>query len=593
MAVGLFGITACNDNFMEQVPQTQVTVAGFFKSTNDLQTYVNGFYKDGNLFATPPFNDEQSDNTTIKINSEIYQWLLTDQRTPQNAGGWDGWNSLRSINVMLTNLDNVEGTEADINHYVGVARYFRAWFYIDKISAYSDVPWIDRPLDTNDPALYETQTPRAEVVEHVLEDLEFAAANIQSDLGDKTHITNYAALALLSRFCLYEGTYRKYHSELGLASTANAFLQRAASAAEDIINSRQFEITGGGTTDLGNGMTGALGYRDLFVSKDLSGNREVILWRAYDIDKTYGLNQSDDMMDDRGRTYSLSRSLHESYLTSDGLPYSSVANYNKKTWAEVYVNRDPRFCEMFAYPGVYDEIPGQSLYYHYTEPHRGGYDQVKFFPRIATREWKGDRNGLGQYQGLPFYRYGEVLLNYAEAKAELGQWSQEVADQSINKLRDRVLMPHFDANKEYDATLQSLYPNISDKTILAVRRERRVELAGEGLRLWDINRWAAGKVYELTISKQGMYIPQLPYAYDVTGDETLDYGIADSEATRGSDNVVWLDVQGNTTFYIDADGFIRNLDDDARRFDEPKDYYRPIPIGQIVLNPQLKQPYGW
>jgi hypothetical protein len=590
--------SACNDEFMEQIPQTNLTVEGFFKSTNDLQSYVYGLYRDEQLFPRPPYDDLSSDNVAVKTDHELFQSILTGLRTPQNASGWDGWGSLRSVNVMLTNLDNVTGTEADINHYVGIARYMRAWFYIQKVQTYSDVPWVDRPLSTDDEALYDTQTPRAEVVQHIIEDLEFASNNIKEDLGNKTIITKWAALALTSRFCLYEGTYRKYHSELGLTSSANDFLQRSITASEALMNSGNFSISGYGTTDLGNGMIGALGYRDLFVSKSLSDNSEVILWREYDIDKTYGMNQSDDMMDDRGRTYSLNRSLQESYLTKDGKPFSTVKDYNKKKFDEVFVDRDPRMCEMISYPGVYDEIPGVSQFYHHTTPYRGGYDQVKYFPRTATREWKGNRDGLGQFNAILMYRLGEILLNYAEAKAELGQWSADVANRTVNILRDRVSMPHFDAEREYDATLQSLYPNITDKTILALRRERRVELAGEGFRYQDVQRWAAGKVYELTISKQGAYVPQVPYIYETTGGKAPElayYGIVQNEASvpSFSGSITWIYLDGNEYFYIDSEGFIRNNNDDSRRFEEPKCYYRPIPIQQMVLNPNLKQPYGW
>jgi hypothetical protein len=193
--------------------------------------------------------------------------------------------------------------------------------------------------------------------------------------------------------------------------------------------------------------------------------------------------------------------------------------------------------------------------------------------------------------GLPVFRFAEVLLNYAEAKAELGEFTADVIDKTVNVLRDRVRMPHFDAAREVDATLQSLYPNVSDPALLALRRERRVELAGEGLRILDINRWYAGKVMELEISKQGMYVPSLPYVYDVTNDGTPDYGIAASESAVTGEAVTW--VYPGESFYIDNAGYVHNVDDQNRRFDEPKDYYRPIPRQQIVLNPNLKQPFGW
>jgi hypothetical protein len=135
----------------------------------------------------------------------------------------------------LSNLRcGVAASEADINHYAGIARYFRAWFYINKVQAYSDLPWIDRPLSTTDEDLYVTQTPRAEVVQHILEDLDFAVQWIKPDMNDKTRIHKYCALALLSRFALHEATFRKYHPELNLASTVNELLHKSITASEAI-----------------------------------------------------------------------------------------------------------------------------------------------------------------------------------------------------------------------------------------------------------------------------------------------------------------------------------------------------------------------
>jgi hypothetical protein len=591
------GLAACNDDFMQQIPQTAITAEGFFKSASDLQAYINGLYHDNNLYHRGWFQDDQSDNVTTYINNEMYLWLLTDQRSPDNAGGWGNWGSLRSVNVMLTHLDDVDANEDEINHYAGIARYFRAWFYINMVDSYSDVPWIDRPLSTTDEALYGPHTPRAEVVQHILEDLDFAATYIKPDMNNKTRVHKYCALALLSRFALYEATFRKYHSELNLGTTVNELLQKSIAASEAIMNSGEFEITGYGTYEIPEtvpGVTGAEGFRSLFNVLDLAPNREIIHWRQSDVNRTAGsiLNHADELMSPSMNHYSLSRSLQESFLTKDGKPYSTVPGYATKTFSEVFVDRDPRFAETFAYPGVYDVRDGNTRYFVF-KPMRGGYNQVKYFSRNANWEMKWGDQGLGQMSGLPVYRYAEILLNYAEAKAELGQLTADVINKTINVLRDRVNMPHFDAAREVDATLQSLYPNVSDPTLLALRRERRVELAGEGFRLMDINRWNVGKVLELDISKQGIYIPGLPYVYDGTNDGKPDYGIAESEDKKTDADVSWV-IPG-TDFYLEngTSGYIRNIGDKDRHFDEPKDYYRPIPLGQIVLNPNLKQPPGW
>jgi hypothetical protein len=601
LASFLLGLNACNDEFLEQYPQTAITPEGFFRTVNDLQLYVSGLNNDGKLNLGGWYEDLESDNVAIGTNwwatNNMYSFILKDTYSPQNVelNTWnkDAWGSLRSVNLMLSRLDQVEGSAEDINHYAGIARYYRAWFYIEKVKNYSDVPWIDKPLSGDDELLYAGHTPRAEVVQHIIEDLDFAAANIQDkNNNNKTNISRYCALALLSRFALYEGTFRKYHSELGLSGTANEFLQKAVDASLQVINSGLFSIAAASNLDLGNGMTGSESFRNLFSSFDLGSNPEIIKWVERKVDVT-GAHNADRLMNN-SNYYSLNRSLQESFLTKDGLPYSTVPNYDKKTYAEVFVDRDPRLAETVAYPGAAEDNEGVEIP-HRTPPTRGGYDQIKYFVRQIGREYKTP-NGLGQYNGLPIYRYGEVLLNYAEAKAELGQFDQAVADLTVNRLRDRVGMPHFNASREVDATLQSLYPNVSDQTILALRRERRVELACEGLRLWDINRWYAGKVFELDISKQGIYVPSLPYLYDVSNDGVNDYGIITSDSQKTDEEISWLtlnDPGEEGGFYRDAAGFLRNGNDQNRRFIEPKHYYRPIPQGQIVLNPNLIQPYGW
>jgi hypothetical protein len=580
------GFTACNDSFMEEYPETTITVPGFFKTAEDLKTYVNGLYNDVNLMSEGAWMDPQSDNITMVIESNPTWNMIHGILTPENVIGWDGWGSLRSVNLMLNNLQNVSGQEDQIRNYIGIARYFRAWFYINKVFSYSDVPWYNKPLETNDPEIFKAADPRTLVVDSIMADLEYASANISADMGNKTRVHKYCALTLLSRFSLYEGTYRKYHPELNLASSANTFLQRAVSASEEVINSKQFEITGGGTLlDLGNGITGSQGFRDLFCALDLSGNREIIQWVEYRYpNRSFGARAV------LYGTNCLSRSLQESFLTKSGAPFSTVAGYDEKTFGEVFVNRDPRMAETLVYPGCLEMFEN----IHITRPDLGGYDQSKAAPREPTIV----NVGGGTYGAAVTYRYAEVLLNYAEAKAELGGLVQADIDKSINLLRDRVAMPHFDAVKEVDNDLKELYPNISDNNILAVRRERRVELAGEGHRERDLYRWAAGHLFTAEKSKQGIYIPALG-PYDVTGDGINDIAIVATAADKDNypsepANVRWYYLDDPAVRFKLPNGKGHIVSDYmVREFKNPQYYYRPIPVAQIILNPNLKQPFGW
>ncbi|MDR0537447.1 MAG: RagB/SusD family nutrient uptake outer membrane protein [Tannerellaceae bacterium] len=593
-------LTSCDDDFMNEIPQTQITVPGYFNTVGDLETYCNRFYV---MMPWGGIRDADSDNATGPGHSAatetwniVYGLLAPDRGNP---GGWGEWSDIRSANILLDNVERVTGVEADIKHWTGFARYIRALKYIALVQRYSDVPYIEHAISSADPDVYRASDPRTYVVDKIMEDLEYASANMKTDMGNRTRVHKYSALTLLSRFSLYEGTYRKYHAELNLQSTANRFLERAVTASEEIMNSGQFAIAGTSVDEPSKGIKGSPAYRAIFASIDLSSNKEVIQWVQFrpDVDQGYAANAINSYM------FSLSRSLMESYLTTDGKPYSTVPGYATLPYFDGFVNRDPRLAENFAHPGSSTRAP--SFVKYENDPIKGGYCQEKFEANQSDKyTWR--------YEGLPTYRYAEVLLNYAEAKAELGQFTAEAAEKSINLLRTRVGMPAFDASREVDQTLRNLYPNVNDATILAVRRERRVELACEGFRLLDIYRWAVGERFLDPEAQQGMYVPSYG-TYDNSGDENPDYAIYAKESDIPTD---WTDknkygiskwyhfnddlpgeTRGELVTSFDLSegtkGYVTNRETTTRGFRSPRDYYRPINIQHIVLNPNIKQPPGW
>jgi hypothetical protein len=593
------GLASCSDDFLERVPQTNITGSGFFKTPDDLKTYVNGLYSDGTLWPGGSYDDFESDNVTLYGMSSQTWTMIRGTLSEETATGWGSWGSLRSVNFMLYNSGNVSGSSEEIRNYIGIARYMRAYLYMNLVATYSDVPWSSKPMETDDPDLYKPADPRALVVDSIMADLEYAVANISAGMGNKTRIHKYAALALLARFSLQEGTWRKYHPELNLASTADRFLQRAVSACEEIISSGQFEITGSGVQELENGILASEAYRALFQSQDLSGNREIIQW--YDYNKTF--NRQVGVGRVRGLDFGMSRSFIESYLMKDGTPFTATAGYATKTFTEIFTGRDPRMAETVAWPGYADPFP------YYPRPVVGGYAQIKFYAR--NPDWRASSDGA--WEAILIYRYAEILLILAEAKAELGSITQTDLDMSVNQLRSRVGMPAMSleaANGAVDPILAGQYPNVGGANkgvILEIRRERRIELACEGHRLRDLNRWYAGKLFGTL--QQGIYIPALG-AYDVTGDGIEDVAILQSPGetgpvsslpdevreslqlyylkdANGNDNEIYLENGTSGHIMMTADRLL------GRVFEEPKFYYRPIPQRQIVLNPNLKQPFGW
>ena len=572
----------CNDSFLERYPETTITEKVYFSTVGDLETYTNNMY--GYLGSS--YWDVVSDNVVYKEDNSIYS-MLRGELTPDEAGTWS-WSSIRSVNFMLARVGNVSGDEADKNHYIGLARMMRAKLYYDKVKSYSDVPWYSRDLQTTDTEeLFKTQDPRQLVVDSIMADLEFAVTHMKPGTS-KTRIFRQAALALQSRIALNEGTFRKYHPELGL-SDADRFLKIAADAAEQLMD---------GTYSLSEVKNGDLdAYQSLFCSTDLTTNPEMIL--VSDYDKTLGRKHNAQQICDF--YHGLSRDLMEDYLViEDGKTktFQSVPGYATKTYKEIFENRDPRLRQTFMWPG-YQKANG-------TEPHRlslsaGGYPQIKFDPR--TYDQIGWDNS---YTDLPVFRYAEILLNYAEAKAEMGVLTQDDVDRSINLIRRRAGVP--DASlaewlSNIDPVQETRYANVSSPqkgAVLEVRRERRVELACEGFRYNDLMRWGCGKLMEKT--PEGMYIPG-PGMYDTTGDGNPDLAVvmtkADADQIPAEDREKYkltvYTMEGNVIGLTEGDkGYIRLIAQiDRFEFVEPKYYYYPIDTDDLLLNQNLVQNKYW
>ena len=294
------------------------------------------------------------------------------------------------------------------------------------------------------------------------------------------------------------------------------------------------------------------------------------------------------------------RDLLQAYLNSDGSYYSDVPGFETKQFVEEFQNRDPRLSQTYAYPGwellntsTYSQ--GGGIYIQQLQKNFSGYHQLKGFINdpdpVVTNEID-----------LPTVRYAEILLIYAEAKAELGELTQQDLDMTVNVLRDRVAMPHLTMGPTVDPWQQAIHPSVTSPEILEIRRERRIELALEGFRMDDLMRWGNGTAIEK--SPLGLYFPGLG-KYDLNGDGVEDILlIANSESIPDdkelNDNgvpFIYYRVGppgSDASFYL-TDGFSGYVVATENRglFEEPKYYYRPVPETQVTLNPNLTQIFGW
>lgn len=576
-------VLGCNDDFLDTSPQDQIAKENFFNSESDLQLYINGIHTVPSKWI---YNGDQgTDNTATTAAVEIKNMMLGSPSAENITSGWD-WDDLREINFFLENFSKADVDEITKNHFEGLGRYYRARFYFGKIRRYSDVPWYSKTLSVEDEDLYKPRDPRALVVDSIIKDIQYASTHIKEDVayGD---IHKWAALMLQARIALYEGSFRKYHPELGLESTANQFFEIAAAASKELMESGEFGIhkTGSIQSD----------YFDLFQSEVLAGNKEVILVHVYDVEKnkTSGVGE---VFGDYEK--SPSKSLIESYLMADGSRYTEKPGYETETFVEEFQNRDPRLSQTYAYPG-WIRYDSDRPYVQLLNKNFTGYHQIKGY------FFSNDNEGFD----TPAYRYAEALLTYAEAKAELGTLTQEDLDVTVNEIRSRVGIPALDlgwANANVDPVMSDRFPNVAGANtgvILEIRRERRVEFAMESMRHDDINRWAAGKLLESI--PVGMYFPGLG-KYDMTGDNIEDISILSvgesipSPREKNSLGVELIYYHAGNFGENGANLFLSNgtsgnmvTDVQLRNFVEPKYYYRPIPSHQVALNPNLTQIMGW
>ncbi|MDR1454263.1 MAG: RagB/SusD family nutrient uptake outer membrane protein [Tannerella sp.] len=554
-------------------PKDALTDESYWSKPEDLKLYANRLYEN---MPGPSHLDNTSDNFV----TANYSSLLFNERTvpTNNSGSSWGWGVIRACNFFLTRYQNVQGAEADINPYVAEVRFFRAWDYFGKIKLYGDVPFFDKDLQTDDvDLLYKARDSRDLVLGKIIEDLEFAVQWLpEADRAEAGRLHKNAALTQLARVCLHEGTWKKYHNAPAGSLSSEQLLRRAAETAERIMNSGLYDIVRAG--DDGGSLMSFDGYplyyANLFIQESLTGNPECILPHIYiNSVLAHGLSRS------AGFGTGLSRDFVESALCRDGKPTGSSPLYQgDETWETELTDRDPRLYQLIDNLNrPYQIINGEIQVNPFTNvtPNGGvtGYPCIKFHSPLPDQN-EADRSTYDWF----IYRYAEVLLIYAEAKAELGECTQDVLDKTVNKLRDRVEMPHLTVTPEADPNPVN-YGYAVSPLLYEIRRERRIELVAEGFRWDDIVRWKAGKLLENPKTFLGMRVtPQSVAPYP----EGTFYGEA------GVQTLTWEGKELIRPYPGKAP------DDAGRKWaDNDRRYLEPIPLEELTLNKNLTQNPGW
>lgn len=535
LAIGLCaGAVSCSKDFLDRGSKVVFDDNNFWTSENNVKSYCWEFY---NLFT----------GYGTGTNGDFYFTTFTDDQAarsmdmfpvtaPASDSHWD-YTYIRKANLLLERIPQMDmlSTEA-ANHYLGVARFFRAFEYANLVRHFGDVPYIDEYLDQSETEkIYAPRMPRAAVVDSIMSDLKFAAENIRTierskALGDVNVLSKEVVLAYMGRVALYEGSYAKYVA--GDAAGAVELLKVAKEASREIVGSGMFSLTPV--------------YHELYGSLDLSKNPEVLLYKSYVsgvlTHSVIGYTNSSTMMD------GLTKDAVDSFLCSDGLPISLSPMYaGDETVAGILENRDLRLVQSVEDELAYIGNPNEKGFTSST-----GYIITKFNnPSLGASEILAPNNPTD----APLFWLAEVMLNYAEAAAELGELTQTDLDATINLLRARAGVAPLMLSAVPDDPLRD-----SDVSPLLweIRRERRSELIMDGFREWDIRRW--GKLEYLNPAVKPDIFKGARIA-SAGSPATLPDGLS-----------------------IDSQGYILPYGEDSGRTVEvPKNYLDAIPTGQLTL----------
>lgn len=556
IAVALLLFVGCT-KYVDKEPLDEFSDLDFWNSESNVKSFAWGFYNDiivgfgtstNGRFYFSSFNDDQANPTFPRF----------AKNAPASDGNW-GFGDIRKSNLMIERVKGMGLDEAAKNHWIGVARFFRAWQYFNLVQRFGDVPWYSTVLDiSQDSAIYKPRDPRNRVMDSVLADLDFAVANLRSKTeADANTVNKDVALALKSRICLFAGTWAEYNEHDN--ERAIKYLQECKDASAKLMQA---------------GYALSDNYKDVYSSYDLAGNPEIILYKHYEegvmTHSTVGYTNATT------EYQGLTKSAIESYVCSDGLPIKLSSEYKgDDNIHDLRANRDGRLLQtvdnFYCYLGHLRAGGMKSS---------TGFRPTKFLPNVTPAASHGDTIEAGDtntipynYTDAPIFWLAETMENYAEAAAELDKlgkytMTQNDLDISINKLRARVGVaplqlsghqgtavkgvPFVDPQKDADVT----------SLIWEIRRDRRDELMMDGFRLEDLLRW-----------------------------HKLDY----MDTEKNPDAFLGAKVQPNDEVTLNKDGYIVVYPDKPQRIIESKYYLWPIPTGQIALYPNgaLKQNPGW
>ncbi len=528
ISASILFFTACD---VERLPETNISDATFWRSETDIKTANNYLYT-----FLPDFNtdDNWSDDAFGLASNNISDGSRLAPATA-TADFNNQYLLIRAANNILEKGPKTGLAAATLDRYLAEAKFFRAWGYFNLFQRYGGVPLITKTLDDTSPELSAGSATRDAVLDLIYADLDFAAAKLPSatalGTADYGRIAKTAALAFKARVALFEGTRAKFHKY----GDAKKHLTLAYNAAKAVMDSKEHDLYAGP-------------YFNLFQYEgEGRANKENVLVKQYGVsltDRVVSQNYCRATLENGNK--SPTKALVDSYLMVDGLPMDKSPLYKAPVLStDVFVNRDTRLS---------DDILKKGDSYIFTNPVFSMSSLVFAKTGFTFRKYWNivDWNNQASFIDRDLIRYAEVLLIYAESRFELDEAITDAdLNLTVNRLRKRGTV----------AALTNDFAKTNGLTIRdEIRRERRVELAQEGFRYWDLLRWKTAEI-ELPKPVLGNYFFK-------------EFGTT---------------VKVNVT----KDNFIITQDASFRKFDPNRDYLWPLPINEIALNPSMKQNPGW
>ena len=543
VATSLLTFTACND-FLELEPPSNVTPESYFQNDEQLGAYAIGRYND--VFTTPSgwgqgniINGDAGTDNMAATNPNTSRF--TKNLWMVSHSGDLGMGLIRTCNYFFQQVlpryeSGFYSAYPNAEHYIGEMYFIRAWVYFSRLKTYGDYPIVSELVNDNkdDLMAHGTRMPRNEVADFILSDLD-KAIELLNDKGFQANnrINKQVALLVKSRVALYEASYEKYHCGTGrvpgdadwpgfrvhpdysfdVDAHVNDLLTQAMDAAKQVADNIQLtQNTMVLDQDPANPGTGWNPYFEMYASENLSGVDEVLMWRDYGTIGSVTAQHGVPAYIASSGGIGLLKGYVESFLMANGLPiYAAGSGYHgDETLDNVKADRDGRL-QLFVF--------GESNYLPFTTNNRETIYNFSPVLAPARTDQMGDVTGYRIRKGESFnweqnsfgdgysetaqiiFRGTEALLNYMEAQY-MRDGSLDASSQSYwRAIRTRAGVDT-DFQKTISATNMSeeakgdwgAYSSgnlLSDATLYNIRRERRCEFVGEGMRWDDLVRWCS------------------------------------------------------------------------------------------------------